>query len=271
LPRYNCYVDESGDEGFSFSVIPGQGSSEWFILTGVIVRQEDDLSVSGSIDRIKGRLWGHTPPQPGRRQALHWSSLRHEQKKAVASELRDEQFTQVSVAICKARLQTGTCIRNADALYMYATRFLLERVSWYVDDLGGTVEITFSNRSRLALDQLRRYLRQVLDSGECQIRPVFDPDGIRVRMADQVKMLQVADSCSSSLYNALAPDFYGNTETAYIRALARRLYRYRGKKVLSYGLKVFPGTGKSFREIVAEDPWIGELEKWGKENAGPGT
>jgi hypothetical protein len=34
------YIDESGDEGFAFS----EGSSEWFILSGVVTRKAKDLA-----------------------------------------------------------------------------------------------------------------------------------------------------------------------------------------------------------------------------------
>ena len=41
------YVDESGDEGFSF----GQGSSDWFVLSAVITRAAS-LSGTGTTCRL---------------------------------------------------------------------------------------------------------------------------------------------------------------------------------------------------------------------------
>ena len=36
---YNAYIDESGDEGIN-------RGSKWFILTAVIVKEENDLALS---------------------------------------------------------------------------------------------------------------------------------------------------------------------------------------------------------------------------------
>ena len=56
---FNIYIDEAGDEGFVFNQQAPLGSSRWFIIAGIIVRQEDDLEVSHCIDRVRQRLgWG---------------------------------------------------------------------------------------------------------------------------------------------------------------------------------------------------------------------
>ena len=51
-PTFVVYIDESGDEGFSF----GRGSSEWFVLSGVITRKAHDLETVKLVDKVRARL-----------------------------------------------------------------------------------------------------------------------------------------------------------------------------------------------------------------------
>lgn len=48
-PTFIAYVDESGDEGFSF----GRGSSDWFVLAAVITKQNNDLETVKLVDRVR--------------------------------------------------------------------------------------------------------------------------------------------------------------------------------------------------------------------------
>jgi hypothetical protein len=43
-PSFVAYVDESGDEGFVFNADDG-GSSRWFVLSAVVIRQVNDLQM----------------------------------------------------------------------------------------------------------------------------------------------------------------------------------------------------------------------------------
>jgi len=61
------YIDESGDEGFSF----GAGSSDWFILSAVITRKADDLDTVKLVDAVRTRL------EKPFRKPLHFRDLRH--------------------------------------------------------------------------------------------------------------------------------------------------------------------------------------------------
>ena len=60
---YNAYIDESGDEGIN-------RGSDWFILTAVIVKKENDLALSKRIDEIKQNLELSIESQ------LHWKSIK---------------------------------------------------------------------------------------------------------------------------------------------------------------------------------------------------
>ncbi len=248
---YRCYIDEAGDEGFKFE----KGSTPWFFVGGTIVEDEHDAQVREVVDEIRKTLWtdkGQAPPA-----VLHWRKLSHSKKLYVVDQLRDRPFCQIAVGVWKPKLDRASFICNSDNLFRYVCRLLLERVSWYVDDHMGRVLITFSNRTRFKLELLQSYITIILDSDTGQIRRVFDPHQIKVRNPAQVKMLQLADSCISSVGNAFNPDALGYTHDYYLLGLKERFYRHNGR-LLTYGLKLFPD--KPFRREYQEQyPFVDKL------------
>jgi len=228
-----CYVDESGDEGLDFT----RGASPWFFVSGVIVHTDDEVKVRAVVDEAIRTIWvsrHQTPPS-----LLHWRDLDHNKKIVVAQLLAAQPFCQVSVGIWKRGISQTSRLTQSDFLYRYAVRFLLERVTWYVDDQGGRVKLAFSNRSRLDPTRLRDYVIRIMGTPGAQVRPVFDPNDILVRNASQLKMLQVADACTSAVANAFNPDHYGNTRPYYLEKIRHRLY-CRAGHLLNYGLKLLP-------------------------------
>src|SRR3546814_10749936 len=61
--------------------------------------------------------------------------------------------------------------------------------------------------------------------------------------------LQLADAVASSLYFAVNPNRYGETEDRYASILAPTLYRHRGT-VHGYGLKFWPGCLAQPKQIA---------------------
>ena len=91
---YHCYVDESGDEGFKFD----RGSSMWFVLSAVVVKDADEPEVRSTIDTLLTDLWvsrGKAAPKD-----LHWRKLKHSQKLYVSDKLK-------GVSECRRELKKG--------------------------------------------------------------------------------------------------------------------------------------------------------------------
>lgn len=248
VKRFRAYIDESGDEGFVWRP-NGTGSTKWFIMGAVVVESKHDQELAKSVNRIKARL-GLPPQKP-----LHWKDRRdHGQRKVIIQEICDKPFTRMFVGVYKPDI-TSAKLKTPPALYLYVTRYLLERVSWFVDDQGGRVDCIFEHRSNLSYPQLRAYIQSLIADPNTEIRDVID--GIYPRPKQQVKNLQVADACNGALYAALQPDRYGNNETAYLAMLRSRLYR-RNDKLFSYGLKLFPTDAG----VLSQQPgweWLNEI------------
>lgn len=249
-PRcFNVYIDESGDEGFRN---PGQighaTSSEWLVLGGVIVPEEDDLALSRVVDRLRVLL-NKPPPKP-----LHWRFLKkHEKKRAAMASLATEPFTFSVVAIWKPSV-TSNFLKTPPHLYNYAARFLIERLSWYADDRGRRLNLFFENRSATSYTDLASYMQWIqFADPNVQIRANsiqrFQP------VSPTVKLAQVADFYTSASAAALEPDNYGYSEEDYLLRVKHQLYREAGKAILSYGFKIFPPRGVDH----ARYPWLAPL------------
>ena len=88
-----AYIDESGDEGFKF----GLGSSEWFVLSALIVRRSIERTELSVVGEVKKRLRKTKP--------LHFQNLRHQQRLLFISELAKMQVRTASVLVHKPSIE----------------------------------------------------------------------------------------------------------------------------------------------------------------------
>lgn len=240
-----AYVDESGDEGFVFNA-DGSGSSRWFVLSAAVIRHSNDLQMVSCLKEVRSVL-KKDPKTP-----LHFVDLKHEQRVPYIRRVGELPIRTVSVLVYKPLIAEPEKFQNTKyLLYRYATRLLLERVSWLVRDhrrLGegdGFTEVIFSNRSNMSYDGIRDYLNLLLMQSEVnpsqvQIdRTVIDPKRISAVEHSKLAGLQVADAVASSFHFAIKVNRYGETETGYLPHLKQTIYRHKGA-VLGYGLKIWP-------------------------------
>lgn len=243
MASFVAYIDESGDEGFVF--LPKEsGSSRWLVLSAVVFRKENDLSAVSVLKAVRETI-GKPPKKP-----LHFRELRHEHRIPYARAIGDAKIRIVSVLIYKPPLPNQEVYQqDAHLLYRYATRLLLERVSWLCrdnkikGDQDGTADLIFSNRSAMSYEELRDYLN-FLQFGSpamnCRIEwPVIIPENVRAVNHDQLAGLQIADAVASGTYSALNLNKYSECEPRYFELFQSRLYRHGGK-ALGYGMKFWP-------------------------------
>ncbi len=248
-----AYVDESGDEGFKF--LPNeQGSSRWFVLSALVVRKENDLQVV-QLARQAREILKKEPKKP-----LHFRELRHEQRVPLARLIGSAPVRTVNVLVHKPSIPEPEIFQHqAYALYRYATRLLVERVSWLCRDAKrtgrgtGAVEMVFSNRSAMSYDDLRGYLLKLRDDGaERDVRVdwgVIDPLKIRAINHDQLAGLQLADAVASGVFFSVHRNPYGEVEDRYLRLLAKTVYRNR-EKTEGYGLKFWCQDAAEIQRLV---------------------
>ncbi len=257
---FQVFVDESGDEGFVFHPA-GRGSSRWLILSAVVIRKEKSLRIVRLMEEVRKILGREV------KAALHFCKLNHAQRIPYLRAISSEPLRTVSVLVCKPAIEEPEKFqREKHRLYRYATRLLLERVSWLCrdhrkPDVGdGRAEIIFSNRSQMSYDDLRAYvalLRDHADPSKVSIDwSVVDPQEIRAVEHSQLAGLQVADAVASSLYQAVNPNQFGDVEVRYASLLAPSFYRYKSGALTGYGLKFWP---TDFFNLKKENPHLAGL------------
>ena len=253
---FTVYIDESGDEGFIF--YPNErGSSRWLVLSAAVFRKNNDLDAVRLMREVREKL-GKEP-----KKALHFREMKHEQRVPYVRAIGEAQIRTVSVLIHKPSIKEPERFQSESfRLYRYATRLLLERVSWlcrdnYKEGEGdGTAEIMFSNRSAMSYDDLRDYLGHLKETADVKdVRVdwnVVRSERVRAVNHDQLAGLQIADAIASGIYFAVNLNPYGDAEDRYLRLLAPTFYRHK-KTTLGYGLKFWP---EDFETLAAELPHL---------------
>lgn len=261
-PSFITYIDESGDEGFVFKS-DGSGSSRWFVLSAAVIRQANDLQMVACLKHVREVL------QKAPKTPLHFVDLKHEQRVPYIRRVGELPIRTVSVLVYKPLITEPEKFQNTKyLLYRYATRLVLERVSWLCRDHrrpgegDGFTEIIFSNRSNMSYEDIRDYLRllrrQAADMPlKVQIdQSVIDPERIRSVEHSKLAGLQVADAVASGIHFALKVNRYGETEPAYLPHLKKTIYRHKDI-TLGYGLKLWP---EDFATVKEKAPEVKNLE-----------
>ena len=256
---YICYIDESGDEGFQFN----SGSSEWFILSGLVSPAPVHQQVIHIVDAVKAKL--RHPPK----KALHWRDLRPLEKEYYATQIASAPCAFVTVGVHKPSIVEIEKFQQRYRLYFYTVRYLLERVTWLVRDLhkrfkqgSGLVRCVFSNRSSMNYTELKEYLQLLKkrsDEGQ-DIRIVwnnFNPNDVLSYPPGRLRGLQIADAISGAFYNALETQKTREQISDYAIILKDIALKYRGR-IWGYGLKVVPREGQKL--VETEDKWKWSLD-----------
>ena len=247
------YIDESGDEGFKFD----KGSSVWFIVSAAVFRKEMELDQVKLIDKVRDTI--NANRQNGQRQIpnkkpLHFRDLKHDHRKFYACEVGKALMRTVSICICKPELLSPEKFQDNHRLYFYATRLLLERVSWLcrdnkrTNDVGdGSADLMFSNRSSMNYQNLQNYLERLRKDEKCRMdSTIVRADQLSTFSSGKRMGLQIADAVASSTYFALEKNSFGQTEDSYLRAMASRIYLHKGQ-AHGYGIKIIPDVAEQKR------------------------
>jgi hypothetical protein len=256
-PTFIVFIDESGDEGFRFHA----GSSEWFVLSAVVVRKKDEVETVKLVDVVRDHL------KKPENKPLHFRDLKHEQRIPFIDQITKENFRTITVLIHKPSLKEPEKFQERYRLYFYSVRFLFERISWYCrdhktrhDQGDGSAEIVFSNRSGMSYDELKEYFKLIKSQTGMDVRidwSVIKPNQIVAYTSGRRMGLQIADAVASSYFYAVQPSSYGFTEDRYARMLKTVSY-HRDGVFAGYGVKFWP------REI---DPFVATKEnfRWFRE------
>jgi hypothetical protein len=238
-PLYRIYVDETGDRGFS------AGSSPYFILAALIVRDGDEAAVRASRNQLVADLI--KPPGT----VLHWAQniKSHSDRKFTATCLGSYPVELSYVIVDKASASSNSGIRHHERLYNYAVRRLIERVSWNIRDKGGEAILTFAHVKNFKYASLHTYLAY-LQMSPTTIHWKAIRGAVRIDSPNRIEMLQLADLAAGCLGAAIVPDFHGAFEYAYLNEIQHLVYRRPSGPIWTYGLHMVGPTA-----VLTSKPW----------------
>ena len=259
-PRYDyiAYIDESGDDGLK-AVKPRKspGSSEWLILSAVVVRASNESKVAEWVRDIRS---GFRSKQA---KALHFADLSPPNKRAACEKIAGLDLRCFVVASNKKNMQGYA---NPDAgkipsqcwFYCWMTRVLLERVTRFVllhslKEVGEPryLRIEYSARGGLRYDQMHAYYewlkmkrhKPFLSWGKICFE-VMHMNLLRVYPHLHREGLQLADVVAASFLKACDKYDTGACDPQYAKLLHDRMAR-EGGKISGFGVKLLPGFKKA--------------------------
>lgn len=273
---FYLFVDEAGDEGLE-RIRPDDknGSSEYFVMCGVLVRATKYAELVSSFNKIKLTIGLDSNDQ------IHFRDLDERQKLTVISALSDLRFGIVAIVSNKRNMLRYRNLRceaknfeiargkvrplRHNWFYNGIFRYTLERASveckrWTYAAFGEVrpLKVVFSRRKELSYSQTRAYLLKLKVSkhdrsyfnNKRQIDwSVVDIFGINSRKHTEEVGLQIADCAASSIYRAIDESWFGEVTPQYMELLSKRFIR-SGSTPWEYGFKLLPD---SFRAPLSID------------------
>ncbi|WP_017999938.1 DUF3800 domain-containing protein [Paracoccus sp. N5] len=263
---YVLFIDEAGDDGLTkVKPIDADGSTEWLVLSGVLVRAEDEAKCREWLDDIR------TDIASFQGSTLHFRKL-SPIKQLRASEILARLDARVfSVCSNKKNMRGYRNERAAQAggkqwFYNWVTRILMERATAYCLEnsmrrfgRAGVIKVLFSARGGHSYGQTKAYWVYLKSKGKPLLaKHEIKFETLRFNLVDYVPHymhagLQLADIAASAFYQAVETSS-PRWSTCCAKALNPIMAR-ASKQVVDVGLVLQPhkidqiGLSSSQREI----------------------
>lgn len=268
--HYVAYIDESGDDGLTkVKPMDQNGSSEWLVLSAVIVSASREKEVVSWVRNILQGIRSHQRPD------LHFSNLNESKRAHVCREISELNLRCFVVASNKKNMKGyvnpfADQIPSKNWFYCWMTRLLLERVTHFVlersiKDHGEPkkVKIEYSRRGGLSYPQMNAYYAWLQSKGKNLYLPlgyiewkVMHRELLEIHKHRDRAGLQLADCVASAFFKAV--DIYdtGNCDPSFAKLLDSRMGRDSDTQnglVSGYGLKLMPSMKKADLEPAQKE------------------
>lgn len=245
--RMLALVDESGQLARTAL------SSRHFTMGAVMVRQSRVQEARDWLAEMRAA----TNRRPG--HELHWNKLKDHHRSTVAAGLGSQTWGRfTSVIVCKNQLTRFSPGTHEDVAYLYALRYLCERISWFARGHSLETDLVIAHRIRFRGSKLASYDRRLSADPQCRIdRSHLDLGAARLDQPKRYELLQIADLMTSSLACAFEPNAAGVTNQSWVNQYKHLLYTGNSgpNRLTSYGLKMHPWNASS----QAAHPWVLKL------------
>jgi len=256
---YVVFIDESGDDGLAqVKPLDPNGSSEWLILSAVVILSKNEMDVGGWIKETEKKFKNH------QRAGIYFKDLNPAKKRTACQDLAEKPVRLFIVASNKKNMKKYENLNAAKILsrnwfYCWLSRMLLEKVTHFIhsDSLKRFKEVKkakveFSARGGQSYSQMSAYYdwlknksianRLFVSKGDIRWG-VIDRDLLRVLPHRESPGLQFADISAGAFFKAC--DLYdtGSIDSEFAKILSSRFARYPnndGGKIAGYGVKLMP-------------------------------
>jgi hypothetical protein len=262
---YVAYIDESGDQGLQkVKPLDPDGSSEWLIVSGVVIRKENEAIASQWVRHIIEKL---DSPQL---RSLHFRKLDPPwRKETICREIAALPLRSFVVCSNKKNMRGyenpfAAQVPSQNWFYCWLTRVLLEKITHFVaadsrQRFGAVrrVKLVYSRAGGLRYGQMAAYYEwirekrrndnQVLFWGDLEYETVHSLL-LEVRHHRDEPRLALADAVASAFFRACDKRDTGACNTAFATLLAPRMAATpdrKGGTVAGYGVKLLPGWKKA--------------------------
>ena len=258
--EYIAYIDEAGEVGLN-KVLPmdENGSSEWMIVTAVVVSRQTERDVPYWIQELIGLMGS---PQM---KDIHFRHLNKAQKALACSYIANKNIRIFSIASNKKNMKgfrnpfAEQVSLDAHWFYCWLTRLLLERVTRWVEwhsiktfQQTKKLKIEFSESGGLSYPQMNGYwqiLKMRSQTGNMRLPlgdlrwSVMDQQLLEVYNHKSRAGLRLPDIAASAFFAAFDNQQTGPCEPKYAKLLMPRMAKYQDQKsetVSGFGLKLMP-------------------------------
>ena len=208
--------------------------TKWFVLSAVVVAKNDEPKIRAKMNQIKTRL---------NIKEIHLRKIHDFLKRAyISHELSSEPFAYMNVLVDTTKFDVSK-IPDSGVAYNYVCKYLLQRVSWYLESEQKTGDIILSARGTSRDGDLISYIEQkLLPYPHNSINAaVFNK--IEAKTSASWDLLQLADVCATTMFLTYEQNSFGFCTPCFSLALRDHLYCRNGN-IESYGIKFFASAMK---------------------------
>lgn len=258
---FYAYIDEAGDEGFTFRDPPDRGSSQWFVLSAVMVRESNRNHEMRELKKFISTL------SPAHWSKLHFQRLSHDRRAALSYYLSQRPIRTISICWDKREITDDDrdhTLAASSRLHHYAIRYLIERISWLAwhnAQPGAPIasRLVFSKCKNLRYKVIQQYLTHLRNLPNSIRWDAVDTDNLIIKPSSELLGLKAADAVASSIYRGLELNPHGRTEPTYARHLRSVTYNHNGQ-LIRYGLKIMPRIPEVQPQHDNRYLWISEYQ-----------
>lgn len=216
------YIDEAGDLGIN-------RGTRWFVLTAVVVDKTKEPQLRKRLSTIKTRL---------NLNAVHMRNISDFSRRAfIIREINEEDFTYMNILVDTNQFD-NTKIPTSIIAYNYVCKYLLQRVSLFMEDTGRVGDVVLSARGTSRDGELIEYIQDKLlpYPGNSINESLFNK--ISAKTASSWDLLQLADICATTMFWGYEVNGFGFSVPCFSMAMQKHLFK-KNQTVLNYGIRFF--------------------------------